>query len=261
MLCFGLPMFTRDGRALAFLAMWAVGGCTCAPRELFPSQDGAMADSGDAGPDAERDAGPTCPTLGAHCGGRPCACENCLDDDGDLAADVGSDPECTGYLDDDESSFQTGLTGDNKDCRQDCFFDGNSGGGGTDCQIPLACLVDIADYNTREGANCSGTAPNPPNDCVIGNSCIADCMPFVPSGCDCFGCCDVVGADALTYHVLVGSPCTRASLSGGEYGDCYECTPSTTCHGACATPCTAAPGACGDAAICVSGCCVADSGL
>src|SRR5438045_3952646 len=50
-------------------------------------------------------------------------CTNCIDDDGDGKVDW-LDPECTGPLDNDESSYATGIPGDNVDpCKQDCWFD------------------------------------------------------------------------------------------------------------------------------------------
>ena len=51
-----------------------------------------------------------------------------------------ADPECVGPNDNDESSFATGIPGDNVDaCKQDCFFDGNSGMGDDHCLWQLKC--------------------------------------------------------------------------------------------------------------------------
>src|SRR6478609_3127994 len=45
-----------------------------------------------------------------------------------------------GPLDNDESSFATGIPVDNIDaCKQDCFFDGNSGMGDDGCMWQLKC--------------------------------------------------------------------------------------------------------------------------
>lgn len=173
--------------------------------------------------------------LGVHCSGHACACENCVDDDGDGTIDVGVDPECTSYLDDDEASFGTAIASAARTCRQDCDFDNNAGGGGADCDVPIACVVDIATWNATSGANCPTLPPNPSpsQDCTIDTTCNAGCLPYVPNGCDCFGCCDVVGQDGLTYHVLVGSTCTYAMLQGGSYGSCMQCTPNATCRNDC----------------------------
>ena len=44
-------------------------------------------------------------------------------------------------VDNDEGSFATGIPGDNKDAnKQDCFFDGNSGGGDDGCNQHVCCL-------------------------------------------------------------------------------------------------------------------------
>src|SRR5262245_15255825 len=68
-------------------------------------------------------------------------CSNCTDDDSDGKTD-GDDAECTGPLDNDESSFKTGIPGDNIDAvMQDCFFDGNSGAGNDGCNQHVCCLL------------------------------------------------------------------------------------------------------------------------
>src|SRR5689334_12169587 len=49
-------------------------------------------------------------------------CTDGLDNDHDGLTDY-FDPECIGVLDDNESTFATGIPGDNVDpCKQDCFF-------------------------------------------------------------------------------------------------------------------------------------------
>src|SRR5204863_6684485 len=54
-------------------------------------------------------------------------CSDGIDNDGDGKIDY-NDPECVGPLDNDEGTYATGIPGDNVDaCKQDCFFDGNSG--------------------------------------------------------------------------------------------------------------------------------------
>ena len=66
-------------------------------------------------------------------------CSDGIDNDGDGKIDY-DDPECVGPLDNDESSFATGIPGDNIDaCKQDCFFDGNSGMGDDGCDWQLKC--------------------------------------------------------------------------------------------------------------------------
>ena len=66
-------------------------------------------------------------------------CSDGIDNDGDGKIDY-NDPECVGPLDNDEGTFATGIPGDNSDaCKQDCFFDGNSGMGDDGCEWQLKC--------------------------------------------------------------------------------------------------------------------------
>jgi hypothetical protein len=83
--------------------------------------------AGSSGTGSIGDAGPGASAL-ELCGG-PCGCSDGIDNDGDGTID-GFDLECTGPADNDEGTFATGISGDNVDPKwQDCFFDGNSGGG------------------------------------------------------------------------------------------------------------------------------------
>src|SRR5690349_6632151 len=64
------------------------------------------------------------------------------EDDLDGLSD-GFDPECSGAFDDDESTFATGVHGEDKDARcQDCYFDGNSGPGDDGCRRASSCALD-----------------------------------------------------------------------------------------------------------------------
>ncbi len=56
---------------------------------------------------------PVNPNGQARCGTHVCACDDGLDNDGEGLMD-GVDPESTGPYDDDESSFATGIPGDNR---------------------------------------------------------------------------------------------------------------------------------------------------
>ena len=161
------------------------------------------------------------------CGGTVWACGNGLDDDGDGFIDL-FDPECTGPCDDDEGSFQTGLPGDNMDCRQDCFFDGNSGQGDDGCLWDLRCdpANPGADINCEYtgGNNCNNQPPNQDQGCI------EFCEPFVPPGCDCFGCCEVQTDEGSVWIFLNSSPdCALDNLDA-----CSECTPQIE---DCGNPC------------------------
>ena len=122
-------------------------------------------------------------------------CSDGIDNDGDGKIDY-DDPECVGPLDNDESSFATGIPGDNMDaCKQDCFFDGNSGAGDDDCNWQLKCDPQSVEpkcpydqqYATQHANECSVSASQ-------SQTCVDKCRKLVPNGCDCFGCCLIPGA-------------------------------------------------------------------
>jgi len=220
--------------------------------------------------------------LGACTAGNT-QCTNCVDDDGDGRVD-GSDPECTGAIDDDESSFASGIAGDNKDDKwQDCFFDGNSGAGDDGCMYHTCCLL-----GTGPGTDCP-VDPNfdPVTDCPAQTpGCQSLCQPITPPGCDCFGCCtlcDAAGcADVLiqpavapncSYETLhdpsVCPSCVKApDCGGGDCGGCVlcpgqdpatrppGCTPSDQCPAG-ETPCTSSAECSGGEYCSSSECCIA----
>ncbi len=196
----------------------------------------ATAGSGnnESGPDPDTTAGSATqgPTGGGggfpvDCDGTIYACGDGEDNDEDGFTDL-FDPECTGPCDDDESSFQTGIPGDNQDCRQDCFFDGNSGQGDDGCLWDLRC--DPANPGANIGCeytggnNCNNQPPNQDPECI------AVCEPFVPPGCDCFGCCTVDTPNGPVNIFLNSGPdCSLDNL-----GACEECTIQID---DCGTPC------------------------
>ncbi|HEY8378550.1 MAG TPA: hypothetical protein VIK91_18775 [Nannocystis sp.] len=157
-----------------------------------------------------------------QCGdGKIYACGDCMDNDGDGKVDT-ADPECISPCDDKEDTFATGLPGDNMDpCKQDCFFDGNSGGGKGDCEWNLKC-----DPMNPGGDKC----PYDPNfnNCPQEQSmeCIETCQ--VPSGCDCFGCCTVT-VDGMSWDVYIGDQdCSLANID-----NCRKCTKNEDCDDEC----------------------------
>jgi hypothetical protein len=161
------------------------------------------------------------------CGGTIYACGDGEDNDGDGHTDL-FDPECTGPCDDDEGSFQTGIPGDNMDCKQDCFFDGNSGQGDDGCIWDLKCDEanpgEFIGCEYSGGNNCGNGSPNQSEDCIM------FCEQFVPPGCDCFGCCTVQGPDGPVDIFLNGDPdCNVDNLDA--------CTMCTSQIEECGNPC------------------------
>jgi hypothetical protein len=156
------------------------------------------------------------------------ACNDGLDNDSDGFFDM-ADGECVAPCDNDEGSFATGIPGDNMDaCKQDCFFDGNSGQGDDGCNWDLRC------DSANPGAN-SGCAYEANRNCQDGQSekCVRNCRKLTPNGCDCFGCCAVTypGGSA---SVLLVSGCTADKF--GDAMVCPRCTQNTACINTC-EPC------------------------
>jgi len=188
-------------------------------------------------------------------------CSNCIDDDHDGYID-GFDPECTGPFDNDESSFATGIPGDNKDAiNQDCFFDGNSGGGDDGCNQHVCCLlgattkaecqtdlVGLVNNPTQEGNKYDVTKCFAPlGSAVMPAKCAMVCGPITPPGCDCFGCCTVCEPGTNTCFDIALNPIVSPNCTQDNLADptaCKRCTKTTTCGGSgCGgTSCVLCPG-------------------
>ncbi len=166
----------------------------------------------------EATTGPVGPCKPLACDGKTYACGDCEDNDGDGKVDL-QDPECISPCDDKEDTFATGLPGDNMDpCKQDCFFDGNSGKDA--CDWNLAC-----DPQNPGGDSCPY---DPKKTCEAAQpaQCAETCG--VPNGCDCFGCCTVV-VGGVPHDIFLGDKtCTLA-----EIDSCQTCTKNADCDDAC----------------------------
>jgi hypothetical protein len=155
-------------------------------------------------------------------------CADCKDNDGDGKIDW-LDPECAGPLDNDEATFGTGIPGDNMDaCKQDCFFDGNSGAGDDKCEWNLKC----------DPLNTSGICPYDKNykNCPAtqADQCKKYCAALTPNGCDCFGCCTVTLPGGGTKDVKLSSTCSVADIN--DPAKCNPCTKVADCQNDCG-PC------------------------
>ena len=152
-------------------------------------------------------------------------CANCIDDDGDGLVDS-ADFECAGPLDNDEKTFGTGIAGDNQDaCKQDCFFDGNSGQGDDRCEWNLKC-----DPKVTTGActydpafkNCPATQRD---------ECVNKCAKLAPNGCDCFGCCNIQLPGGGSRDVRLSATCSIADID--DPAKCPPCTMVADCQNPC----------------------------
>ena len=271
-----------------FLGLFAAVAFACG-NNGGSNGDGGAGDDGDGGGSGEIDAFEAiidAPPFGGSCtpvAGAP-ECSDCVDNDTDGYTD-GFDPQCSGPLDRLEGSFETGIPGDNMDATyQDCFFDGDSGGGNDGCSTHVCCLLqaggstpnandDItacmalapeSNYNKYDRNKCYQPFGNTP----VPTKCTMNCGPLAPPGCDCFGCCTVCDAGGCRDVVLnpaVSPNCTQDTISNNgpdgqdNTGDepCKRCTKTANCgSNTCASPtctdvsnpacCTPCPGQCSD---------------
>lgn len=222
------------------------------------------------------------------CEGKVRECGNCDDDDADGRVDA-LDPECLGPCDDDELGLSSGLAGNQAaTCRQDCYFDGDSGQGNDQCSWSHACdeLSVAPDYPPSGQARCEYVEGAEPMGLACAalseaqpDACLQACLPLVPNGCDCFGCCELP-ARSGSYHFIGrgrGSdgcqldqlddaaacpPCTpvRGCLNTCERCEaCVGGSPESDCtpDAACAPGRRACPdGGCRSGEYCITGCCV-----
>ncbi len=180
---------------------------------------GGASDPGTGATGATNTGGTGANTYNGDCVSGGTQCNNCVDDDDDGNIDS-LDSECSGPLDDDESSFATGIPGDNIDFCQDCFFDGDSGEGNDGCRYNTDCLY---------GEDPSGTSDC--FDCNVSDQCVNYCQAYTPNGCDCFGCCDISTTDGEVHTVLLEASCTIDDLA--DDSKCTPCVKSTDCANDC----------------------------
>jgi hypothetical protein len=197
---------------------------------------GASATGGASAQGGER------PCAKTSCRGKEYQCGNCSDDDADGLSDA-LDPDCLGPCDDDELGLSTGLSGNQAAvCRQDCYFDGDAGPGNDKCEWSYACdLLSLApDYPPSGEARCAYDS-SMSDACALleaeqPQSCLDACLPLVPNGCDCFGCCELPGGSGQ-YHFLGdgrgAQGCQRETL--GDPLACPPCTPVESCFNDCAS--------------------------
>jgi hypothetical protein len=156
------------------------------------------------------------------------ACNDGIDNDGDGRIDA-ADPECVGPCDNDEGTFATGISGDNMDaCKQDCFFDGNSGAGDDGCEWNLKCDPANPGANAAKSCPYDANFKNCPN--TQSQQCIDFCRRLTPNGCDCFGCC-AVPWNGTTRTIMLAAGCTAASF--GDPTKCPLCTQNPSCINTC----------------------------
>ncbi len=154
------------------------------------------------------------------CSGKIYQCGNGIDDDMDGKIDL-QDPECTSPCDDSEKSFQTNLPGQNLDCKSDCYWDANSGAGDDKCEWNLKCDPK----NPGQTVGCAYDPNYKMCNLMMPPACLNFCVPLVPNGCDCFGCCQI-GKEF--YYLNSGPNCSLNNLAA-----CNTCTFFDNCANKC----------------------------
>ncbi len=154
------------------------------------------------------------------CGIKLYKCGNGLDDDKDGKIDL-LDPECTSPCDDDEGSYQTLLPGQNMDCKSDCYWDADSGVGNDNCQWNLKCDKQ----NPGKDIGCAYNAGEKMCTPQVPQLCLDVCVPLIPNGCDCFGCCQIAGQ---FYYLNSNPQCNLNNLAA-----CNHCTFFPQCANPC----------------------------
>lgn len=250
---------------------------------------GSQISGGSAGSAAGMSGAGAC--IETKCRGKPYACGDCKDNDNDGLIDS-EDPDCLGPCDNDEKNLSTGVAvGNGAPCKHDCYFDGDAGPGNDKCEWTDQCdtLSVAPDYPPSGEARCAFDESKAPAGTTCADlrlqqpaQCVSTCLPLVPNGCDCFGCCELpVGNNSYSYRFIGsvrGSPGCELD-SKGDPMNCPPCTPVRGCLNLCekcencvgrsADPTCGASVACppGQAACttneqcdfaeyCVTGCCV-----
>jgi cysteine-rich repeat protein len=160
------------------------------------------------------------PPEAVFCGNKLYECGDTIDNDNDGLIDL-DDPECISPCDDNEDSFQTDLPGQNNDCKQDCYFDDNSGSGDDTCEWNLICDP----LNPGVNIGCEYDPNFDMCDLDMPQTCLDFCVPLVPNGCDCFGCCLI---DGDYWYLDASEDCSLDNLEG-----CEPCTFFEGCNNEC----------------------------
>ena len=234
--------------------MFVLGSCTDevevgANNPLTVAPGGAAGSAADSGTSAAGGSAgsPTC--MQTSCQNQKYQCGDCIDNDADGVVDA-FDTDCLGPCDNTEDSFYGGIPGQNNTpCRQDCYFDQDTGGGNDDCAWSHRCDARslAPDYPPSGDTRC-GYDPTAPisgtqascSELAGAQSarCTEICGPLTPNGCDCFGCCELPAGSGR--YVWLGSTdgglgsCDAAHLE--DPSKCRRCTPVAGCLNRC-DPC------------------------
>ncbi len=168
------------------------------------------------------------------CQGHVYQCGDGIDNDGDGKIDW-QDPDCLGPCDNNESGYATAIPGGNSaPCKQDCYFDQDTGSGNDTCAWNAKCDPLSPQGNTCPyDANLLGG-----KDCPAAQTqtCHDFCGPLTPNGCDCFGCCDLPGGSGNWVYIGSTDAAGVATCDLAHASDpalCHPCTPVAACQKTC----------------------------
>jgi len=195
------------------------------------------------------------PTEEAPCGNQLYDCGDLIDNDNDGLIDY-QDPDCLGPCDNTEDSYYPDLPGQSgQNCDLDCFWDTGQGHN-WDCYWdhhcdpnadtsnatinpqPL-CAWDSATDGSVDGQSFS---PSPYTCDEMYNSqpqsCLDQCKPLAPNGCDCFGCCELTpGVTVWLGSVEEGTnagSCTIDAIGQPDFLErCHPCVQVPGCDNPC----------------------------
>lgn len=240
----------RPANALALVLLVGATAVACGDVVDVGSNQRGVGQTGGAGGAAGAGASAgSAGVLSAECQGHIYACGDGVDNDHDGLVDD-ADPDCLGPCDNTEDSYYGGIPGQNNaPCRQDCYFDQDTGPGNDGCYWSQKCdPLSIAPAFPPSGdsqcaydpkANIAGTNASCASlEAQQSSTCAAVCGALTPNGCDCFGCCELPAGSGK--FVWLGSTengigsCDAASL--GDPAKCKPCTPVPSCLNKC-DPC------------------------
>jgi hypothetical protein len=217
------------------------GDATATEATSQGTDDGHDTDTGDTGEPVDPTGGPIGCQM-ATCHGKIYECGDCVDNDGDGLIDM-ADPGCWGPCDNNEAGWKGEIPGqqDNPTCeRMTCYWDGNSGHGESFCMWshacdplePMGCTYDEnAHFPEPQVNSCASLFEEQPEGCLD------YCGPYIPNGCDCFGCCEIhVGGEVYTAYVGTEDEDDNGTCKVETAHDpemCHPCTPVESCFNPC----------------------------
>jgi hypothetical protein len=159
----------------------------------------------------------------------PADCNDGIDNDGDGLVDT-EDVDCVSPCHNGEESAYHEVRSGQGGCDEDCYFDDNSGHGDDGCFYDMSC--DPLGPKAWKGCDADPKSPQCQNALPQAPECLAACLPLVPPGCDCFGCCTLPTPSGLEDRWLGDPSCTLTDPT-----TCPPCTPSPDCVNLCDDPC------------------------